>query len=114
MLQYAASEGKLELVKILVEAGADVNQVPPSLGDEREPGPYRALWMAVNASYCPVEIKHIDTARFLLENGADMNLPARPGELAETALQAARRKGNEDLLVLLEEFRTNQNESIAI
>jgi hypothetical protein len=35
MLQYASGNGKLELVKTLVEAGADVNQVPPSLGDER-------------------------------------------------------------------------------
>lgn len=61
--------------------------------------------MAVNANWSPVESKHIKTARFLLENGADMNVQARPGGNAKTALQAARRKGNAEMLALLEEFR---------
>ena len=58
--------------------------------------------MAVNANWSPVESKNNMTARYLFENGADMNLPAGHGN-AETALQRARKKGNMDLLVLFEE-----------
>jgi hypothetical protein len=41
--------------------------------------------MVANANWSEVERKHIDTARLLLENGADMSLPAGPGS-NETAL----------------------------
>lgn len=104
MLQYSAGSGKLAIVETLIEAGADVNKDPPDLGDIREPGPFRALWMAADAQGDPVETKHIQTARVLLKNGADMTLPAGKGRNEETALQAAQRKGNAELLALFEEF----------
>jgi hypothetical protein len=104
MLQYSAGSGKLPIVETLIEAGADVNKDPPDLGDIREPGPFRALWMAADAQGSLVEPKHIQTARVLLKNGADMNLPAGKGRNEETALQAAQRKGNAELLALFDEF----------
>jgi ankyrin repeat protein len=105
MLQHSAGSGQLAIVEILIEAGADVNQVPPELGDIREPGPFRALWMAVDAQHGQIEGKQVDIARFLLQSGANMNLPAGPGRNEETALQAAHRQGNTDMLALLEEFQ---------
>jgi hypothetical protein len=105
MLQHSAGAGNLEIVETLIKAGADVNRDPPDLGDIREPGPYRALWMAADAQAGLVETKHINTARALLKNGADMNLPAGGGRNEETALQAVHRKGNQDLLALFDHFR---------
>jgi ankyrin repeat protein len=107
MLQYSAGSGNLAIVKTLIEVGADVNKDPPDLGDIREPGPFRALWMTANAQGGTVEPKHIQTARILLENGADMNLPAGKARNEETALQAAQRKGNAELLALFAEFDQN-------
>jgi hypothetical protein len=105
MLQYSAGSGNLGIVETLIEAGADVNKDPPDLGDIREPGPFRSLWMTVDAQGGSVETKHVNTARLLLENGADMDLPAGGGRNEETAIQAAHRKGNLEMLALFEEFR---------
>lgn len=104
MLQNSAGSGNLAIVETLIEVGADVNKDPPDLRDIREPGPYRALWMTANAEGDTVELRHIQTARVLLENGADMNLQAGEGRNEETALQAAQRKGNAELLALLAKF----------
>ena len=104
MLQYSAGNGNVVIVEILIETGADVNHDLPDLEDIREPGLFRALWMAADAQAGLVENKHI-TTRVLLKNRADMNLPAGNGRNEETALQAARRKGNLELLELFEKFR---------
>jgi ankyrin repeat protein len=107
MLQYSAGSGNLTIVETLIEVGADVNKNPPDLGDIREPGSSRALWMAANAEGDTMEPKHVQTARELLENGADMNLPAGEDRNEEPALQAAQRKGNAELLALFAEFNQN-------
>ena len=104
LFQYAAGRGKVEQVKIFVDAGVDVNQVPPGSGDIREPGPGRALWMAVDAQRSDYGNEHLEVARFLLEKGADMNLPARPAERTQTALEAAQAKTDPRMLRLFEEF----------
>jgi ankyrin repeat protein len=57
-LLYAARDGKLEAVKLLVAAGADVNQV--------EANGISVLLMAIGNN-------RMDVARFLIEKGADLN-----------------------------------------
>lgn len=57
-LMYAAREGHIDAAKLLIEAGADVNEV-----DKNDIGP---LLMAISNN-------HIDMARFLIERGASIN-----------------------------------------
>lgn len=76
MLQYSSGGGKIAIIETLIEADADLNKHPPSLGDIREPSPFRALWMAVNASWSLIEPGHIEVDRLLLKHGADTGLPA--------------------------------------
>jgi ankyrin repeat protein len=57
-LLYAARDGKLEAVKLLVAAGADVNQ--------EEANGITALLMAISNN-------RMDVARYLVEKGADLN-----------------------------------------
>ena len=104
LFQYAAGRGDVEQVKIMVDAGMNVNQVPPGSGDIRERGASRALWMAVDAQGSDYRNEHLEVARFLLEKGADMNLPARPAERPQTALEAAQAKADPRMLRLFEEF----------
>jgi ankyrin repeat protein len=59
-LLFAAREGKLEAVKALVEAGADVNQI--SAGEHSTP--------LIIAS----ENSHYEVAKYLVDHGADPNL----------------------------------------
>jgi len=61
-LQFAAREGQLEAARELVTAGADVNKVSGS--DHMSP----LLQAIING--------HFDVASFLLEHGADPNLPS--------------------------------------
>ena len=58
-LHYAASEGDLELIKILLDAGAEIN-ISNNLGNN-------ALFNAVNN-------EHYEIAKFLINNGAEINL----------------------------------------
>ena len=57
-LMYAAREGHIDAAKLLIEAGADVNEV-----DKNDINP---LLMAISNN-------HIDMARFLIERGANIN-----------------------------------------
>ena len=64
-LHFAARQGFVDVVKALVEAGADVNQVNP--GDKSTP----LVVATINGCF--------DIATFLLENGADPNLASENG-----------------------------------
>lgn len=64
-LHFAARQGFMEIVKTLVEAGADVNQLNP--GDQST-----ALVVAIVNGY-------FDIGRYLLEHGADPNLASENG-----------------------------------
>lgn len=68
VLQHAAGRGESDVVRLLLDAGANVNEDGAVGGDEREPGPRTALYEAVKG-------KHIETARFLLDRGANMRCP---------------------------------------
>jgi hypothetical protein len=82
----AAGRGRLEIVKLLVEAGADVNkrgyrEIPP-------------LTRAALARENP-----LDVAAYLLERGADAN--ARSHEMHATALMLAALEGRAQVMELL-------------
>ena len=64
-LHYAARDGHLEAARLLIAAGADVNQ--PTAGDHSTP----LLVATINGNY--------DLARELLEAGADPNVPSDDG-----------------------------------
>ena len=64
-LQFAARQGHAEVVKALVEAGADVNQINP--GDKSTP----LVVATING--------HFDIGAYLLEHGADPNLASDNG-----------------------------------
>ena len=73
-LHYAAEAGRLDVMRLLIEAGADVNaHDAPRIGN--------TVLRAV-ASNCSYEV-----ARLLIEAGAD---PTIPGWMQVTALQQAR------------------------
>ena len=63
VLQRAAGRRETDVVKLLLDAGADINEGPVG-GDEREPGSGPAIEEAV-------EGRHVETAKLLLERGAD-------------------------------------------
>ena len=64
-LHYAAREGHIQSARVLVEGGADVNQVTG--GDQSSP----MLVAVINGNY--------DLARMLLEHGADPNIASDDG-----------------------------------
>ncbi|GIW52076.1 MAG: hypothetical protein KatS3mg081_1431 [Gemmatimonadales bacterium] len=64
-LHYAAREGRLEAVRLLLDAGADIDQV--TLGDHSTP----LLVAIING--------HYDLAMYLLSRGADPNIASEDG-----------------------------------
>jgi ankyrin repeat protein len=64
-LQFAAREGHIEAAKVLIEAGADINQVNP--GDKSTP----LVTAIING--------HFDLAKFMIEKGASPHLAASNG-----------------------------------
>lgn len=81
----AAAIGSLEIIRLLVEAGAPVNDPCECAGAES------ALWTAVSFG-------HRDIAEYLIERGADPNAAAFAGA---TPLHAAVLSGHHDLAGLL-------------
>jgi hypothetical protein len=91
-LQYAAGSGDMELAKLLLNAGVDMEEMPYQL-DMREPGPYTTLYQAVLG-------QQMEMIKFLLERGAKVDTPC--GRAEDTPLKLARRLGNREVLDLLE------------
>ena len=83
-LHYAAERGHLEVIKLLIASGADVNA-----NDERVIGNTPLREVAANCSF--------EVAKILIDAGADPNIP---GWMQITALHQAReRKSAEGLRV---------------
>lgn len=116
-------QGGLEVVKMVVNAGADVNEPPHEYGGRtalqkaaqvgdmeiveyilREQqanvnaGP--AVWRGVTALQAAAINSHFDVARMLLEMGADPNAPGAEEE-GRTALEGAAERGRIDMVQLL-------------
>ena len=68
-LCLAAMNGRLEVVKFLVEHGADVTFVPPGLGG------WSPLDCAAHAAFPDPSVPRAEIVRYLLEQGADINRP---------------------------------------
>lgn len=97
-LGIAASKGNLELVKLFVELGADVNSFNPyPLGA----GGYSPLINAVGGG-------HEDVVEFLLQKGANFNV--KVGKFGVDLIDAVREQGSEKILSMLERARINEAE----
>jgi hypothetical protein len=95
-LQFAARRGDRDMVEFLLHVGADVEEMPTMMGDIREPGPFTALYEAVNG-------QHVEVVQLLLDHGAKADrVCGRHVGVNETPLQAARRLGNSQIVSLLE------------
>lgn len=91
-LTAAAFDGTIDIVRMLLDAGADINS------DDGF-----ALQTAA-------EHNHIDVVKLLLERGADINrLSTHDGMAAGTALQAAVENGNEEIVDVLLEHGADPN-----
>ncbi len=88
MLPQVAIHGRVEIAKLLVERGAEVNRPD---GDDR----YTPLMSAADSDYLPVEL-----VRFLLRNGADPNYQSPTNN--ETPLSLARKRGRTPVVEVLE------------
>lgn len=91
-MMFAAGMGNLELVKALVENGADLDAKSAS-------GQTALIWAARGGS--------LEVADYLLEQGADPDIKDSGGE---TALDWSKRNDNEQLQTLLKEH-TDANET---
>jgi ankyrin repeat protein len=92
LLHYIAERGDSELVRVLLEAGADVNAAPAGYSGRT------ALQAAAGQG-------HSELVRVLLEAGADVNA----SEDGHTALQAAAERGDSELVRVLLEAGTDVN-----
>lgn len=94
----AAEEGKMEMVKMLLSEGADINEI----GIEHPTDPRFKEDMG-SALHRAVEGGHEEIVSFLLEKGADQGLQDPMGR---TPAALARAKGNEKILEMLGEGGT--------
>lgn len=67
-LQLAAGCGERHMVEFLLQVDADVEDMPAQLGDIREPGPFTALYEAVQG-------QHVEIIQLLREHGAKVDTP---------------------------------------
>jgi hypothetical protein len=72
-------------VELLLQVGADVEEMPAQLGNICELGPFTALYKAVQG-------QHVEIIKLLLEHGAMVDTPCGWPTGQETPLQAARRQ----------------------
>ena len=99
-LRAAANHSRLDLVRLLIDAGADVN-APASEGGKRTRGGWTTLQEAAGEG-------HLALVQLLLEAGADVNAPAGKN-FGRTALQAAVENGDLPLVQLLLEAGADVN-----
>lgn len=93
-LVLAAEAGRLDLVKFLLERGADIDEIGlEDHADDRETAEMgSALHKAVTEG-------HVDVVTFLLDHGANINLQDYRGR---TPLKRAEERGDETWIRLLE------------
>ena len=84
-LQGAVISNKIEMVELMLRAGADVNAPACGCGN----GGRTALQMAVGLSESSIGLLQL-----LLDGGADVNAPAAPGFTGRTVLEAAIESGD--------------------
>ena len=89
-LMLAAEGGYVEMVRLLVEHGVDVN----------------AQYYGYTALMLAAEGGHVEVARFLVEHGADVNAP---NEYGDTALMWAARQGHVEVARFLVEHGADVN-----
>lgn len=96
-LQRAAQLNRVETVRVLLDAGADIDEITDS-GDFRVRGPYQALWNAAREG-------HVDMVKLLLSRGSRPDLDnGKFHSLPNgTALNIARKQGHTEIVALLEE-----------
>ncbi|KAI0547034.1 hypothetical protein F4679DRAFT_555594 [Xylaria curta] len=102
-LQRAARARSLDLVQLLIQRGANVNQPGKRFGG------VTALQMACCGPGFDMPCVDIDLIKFLIANGADVNAPAAP-EGGITAFQAAAADGNFEVALLLLDHGADVNE----
>jgi ankyrin repeat protein len=91
-IEEMESGGSIDVVKALIEAGADVNA----------PGDHPKIISRLHPIHCAVFNDNLLVAKLLLENGADPNVPTADGN---TALKAAVENGNVEMARLLYRHR---------
>ena len=94
-LQFAVEGGDLQMMEVLLEAGADVNAPPP----EKKYGGATALQLATIKG-------HLGIAKRLLDLGADPNARRGLEEGGRTALEGAAEHGRIDMIELLMQHGT--------
>lgn len=93
-LPLAAAEGYLEVVKYLLDVGADIDEIP----DNEEIYYFDEHNNVKNALCAAAENGRAEVVRFLLERGADKGITDKHGK---TPLQLAEIKCYEDCIELL-------------
>jgi hypothetical protein len=93
VLQRAAGRGETDVVKILLDAGAAINEGPFG-SDGRESGPRNAIFEAVKG-------QHIETTRLLLNRGAETRLLYATYYSSAPRTLAGRQVGDMDELLSL-------------
>ena len=98
-LLYAATQGRLDVVKTLIALGAEVNAAPGSLVSPLS-------GCVLTRSY-----KHLDVTQALINAGADVNAPSRTedGRPTETFLMAAASSGNLEAVAMLLQAEADPN-----
>ena len=91
----AAEEGKLDMVKLLLDQGADINEV--GIEDPTDPRSREDMGSALHRA---VTAGHEEVARFLLDQSADVNLT---DVMRRTPLDLAEANQNRGMIELLKE-----------
>jgi hypothetical protein len=95
MIHYAAEQGRIDAMRVLIQKGFDVNALTTG-GDK-----YTALHLVARKG-------HVDVAKVLLQNGADVN---RLSNLQYTPLSQAVGYGHVDMVRLLIRNGANVNDT---